>query len=1535
MSNDSRNAHFASNSRRNILGAAITPLLETLEGRSLFTANALPTAIAGGPYSVNEGSSVLISGLSSTDSDGTVASYQWDTNYSASKGFKNRLSGGTYTFTADDSGTRQIALRVVDNNGAISPVSTATINIADVAPTITLTAPTTADEASPVAIAWSHTDPGLSDTVTAWDIDWGDDTSSTYAGTATAATHTYDENGSYTMTLTATQADATTSLTHAITVNNVTPIVNITTPYATIDEGEMAQIGFTSPNRGGTLDGWAIDWGDGQTEALSASRSVAAHFYTDSGNYTATVTAQEPDGGSGSSTIALTVNNVAATITQTGVPSTGTEGTSITVGSTVTDPGQDDTHTYGWTVYRNGTQFSLPGGTTLNASSFTFTPTDNGSYVTRLSVMDDEGAVATVNSTAIIVGNVNPTASITGTPVGSINEGDLVSLTAVPADVGSEDTFSYTWSVTKDSATFALPFATATSNATFNFTPTDDGSYVATVIVADDDLGTVSVSTTAITVDNVAPTATVTGEPSSSPEGTAITLGAHPLDAGTADTFTYSWSVEKDGNPYNVGVSPINQAAFTFTPTDNGDYVATVIVTDDDGDFVSTSSATIPVTNVAPTATILGDTAGDEGSGLNFSVAPADVGALDTTFTHAWSVTKGGNSYVTNLGATNTSNFTFTPVDDGAYAVTVVTTDKDGDSVSKSVNVTVANVKPVAAITGAPSTSPEATQISLGSTVTDAGVNDTFSYAWSVAKGSNAYNVGNAVTTNSTFAFTPGDNGTYVVTLVVTDNGGQTRTISTSAITVTNVNPTVSVSGEPVAPITEGGQVDLAAAGADVSSTDTLSYAWTITKGGSTYTPPSGTVLNNANLSFVPTDNGSYVATVVVTDDDTGTATASSTTILVINADPVATITGAPASSLEGSELNLNASVADDGVDDTHTYDWTVTKDSVPVDLTGIISDAAAFTYTPADNGDYVISLTVTDNDNGTSVTSANLTVTNVAPAPVISGNNSVNEDAPITLTVAANDPGTADTQTYLWSVTKGGNAYTTNLGATNTSSFTFTPNVQGTYVVSCVVTDKDAAHMTATKTITVNNIAPVAAITGMPTGPRGEGSPITLHGSATDASGETGLTYAWTVKRGGVSFALPGGTVTNAHDFEFTPTDNGLYRVTLAVTDSGGLIGTSTTSNMVVTNALPDAALSGEPSGAIDEGTPVSLHVDAADPGSEDTLSYLWSVTKDGSPFALPNGTATTGTNFTFTPTNQGTYIAKVVVTDDDGGPANVSTAGIVVNNVIPVAAITGEPMTSVGEGSTISLGSTATDPGTADTLTYSWSVEKDGSLFELPNTLNTAGSSFSFVPSDEGSYVVSLVVSDGTDIVTTSTDVISVDNVAPTGTMSLPASGIEGSPLTLTVAAADAGVNDTLTYAWSVTQDGNPVTLDSDVATDGTSFTYTPNNNGSYEFSCDVADGTSITTLSQTVAVANADPAVSLTDVPTTGAEGTAITVGSTASDVPADTLSYGWSVYRDGELYSLDSDVVTNGTSLTFTPSDDGSYVVRLSVTDGDTG
>jgi len=44
----------------------------------------------------------------------------------------------------------------------------------------------------------------------------------------------------------------------------------------------------------------------------------------------------------------------------------------------------------------------------------------------------------------------------------------------------------------------------------------------------------------------------ITGAPGSGNEGTSITLGSQVTDAGSADTFTYAWSVTKDGNAFTL-----------------------------------------------------------------------------------------------------------------------------------------------------------------------------------------------------------------------------------------------------------------------------------------------------------------------------------------------------------------------------------------------------------------------------------------------------------------------------------------------------------------------------------------------------------------------------------------------------------------------------------------------------------------------------------------------------------------------------------------------------------------------------------------------------------------------------------------------------------------------------------------------------------------------------------------------------------------------------------------------------------------------
>jgi len=94
--------------------------------------NVPPTANPGGPYTVVSGGSISLDGSGSFDADGQIVSYAWDFNYDGST-FDSDASGAAPTFSASGLGamTRTIALRVTDDSGATSIVTT----------TLTITAP--------------------------------------------------------------------------------------------------------------------------------------------------------------------------------------------------------------------------------------------------------------------------------------------------------------------------------------------------------------------------------------------------------------------------------------------------------------------------------------------------------------------------------------------------------------------------------------------------------------------------------------------------------------------------------------------------------------------------------------------------------------------------------------------------------------------------------------------------------------------------------------------------------------------------------------------------------------------------------------------------------------------------------------------------------------------------------------------------------------------------------------------------------------------------------------------------------------------------------------------------------------------------------------------------------------------------------------------------------------------------------------------------------------------------------------------------
>jgi Ca2+-binding RTX toxin-like protein len=87
-----------------------------------------------------------------------------------------------------------------------------------------------------------------------------------------------------------------------------------------------------------------------------------------------------------------------------------------------------------------------------------------------------------------------------------------------------------------------------------------------------------------LTVTNVAPQNLAITGPDIGVRGQTLTYTSNFTDPGVNDTFTYAWSVTRNGAPYVLPAGTItNQPTFTFTPTFAGSYVVSLTVTDNAG----------------------------------------------------------------------------------------------------------------------------------------------------------------------------------------------------------------------------------------------------------------------------------------------------------------------------------------------------------------------------------------------------------------------------------------------------------------------------------------------------------------------------------------------------------------------------------------------------------------------------------------------------------------------------------------------------------------------------------------------------------------------------------------------------------------------------------------------------------------------------------------------------------------------------------------------------------------------------------------
>ena len=169
------------------------------------TANALPMLDALADVDIAEGGTVTVQ---ATGHDHAGDRLQYSLVGSLPAGASIDADTGVFSFLAADGAANwQFTVRVTDSAGSAVERSFG-VQVQDVAPTLSVTGPATAEDGQDYVLDLAASDPGQ-DTISQWTIDWGDGIVQTLAGNPQQAVHRYAQPGSYTVSASATDEDGT------------------------------------------------------------------------------------------------------------------------------------------------------------------------------------------------------------------------------------------------------------------------------------------------------------------------------------------------------------------------------------------------------------------------------------------------------------------------------------------------------------------------------------------------------------------------------------------------------------------------------------------------------------------------------------------------------------------------------------------------------------------------------------------------------------------------------------------------------------------------------------------------------------------------------------------------------------------------------------------------------------------------------------------------------------------------------------------------------------------------------------------------------------------------------------------------------------------------------------------------------------------------------------------------------------------------------------------------------------------------------
>jgi PKD repeat protein len=984
-----------------------------------------------------------------------------------------------------------------------TPTPTSTLTPTPGVPVLAVSAggPYVGKEGSPISFVAQAASLGLGALTYRWDLD-GDGVYDDGEGASVRFVF-YDE-GEYRIGVQATdRMGRIASATSMVSVSNVAPTVEVGGERY-VDEG--GEIAFSAQVRDAGHDVLLYDWDFGDGSGASGTLKPR-HRYVDNGEYVVHLRADDNDGGVTEAFFTVHVGNLPPVV-EAGPDRVADEGATVSFSGAASDPGVLDTLSYAWDLDYDGTNFTPDVLGPVASAVYSDGPAE---VVAALRVEDKDGGLG-LGTVKVQVNNVAPRiARVSNTsPVG---EGSPVTLAVEASDVGS-DTLSYAFDWGNDG-----DFDAVNQPATVSHTWQNQGEYPVGIRVDDGDGGQVF-TTTVVTAYNLPPVA-VAGSEGVRFEGAPVTFdGSGSSDPGVNDHLSYEWDFG-DGSPV------VSATTVAHVYADNGVYSATLAVTDDSGASGSDTVA-VNILNANPIAGAGDDREVNEGIRLSFDGTATDAGAGDE-LSYAWDFDYDGEHFDEEaVGASVERTYADGPAD---YVVALRVRDDDypyptdgGGEIGEVIDtlrVTVNNVPPTADA-GGPYAGHKGQLITLSGSAGDVPADvPTLTYQWDLN------NDGTYDLTGRTVVIAWNTAGVYTVTLRVTDDDGG-RGLDTARVTISNAPPTAEAGG----PYTgdEGSLITLSGIGFDADG-DSLTYIWDLDYNTIFETP--GQV-----VTHTWPDDGVYSITLRV-DDGWGGVVTDVATVTVENVAPAADA-GPDRAAVEGTPITFSGNAIDPGAD-TFSFEWDFDYDGSSFDVQ---ASGRTVTTTYFNPGIYTVALRVTDDDDGSGLDTAQVTIGNAPPTAEAGGPYAGEEGSPITLTGTGSDP-TNDPLTYAWDLNYDGSFETP--GRVVSRAW---PD-DGEYIVTLRVDDGRGGVATDEARVVVNNVSPIVNAGGPYTAT--VDIMVTLTGRATDVPSDT-LTYAWDLDYDG----LFDDGVTPVTTYVWTMT--GIYTVALRVDDGDGGVTTDTT---------------------------------------------------------------------------------------------------------------------------------------------------------------------------------------------------------------------------------------------------------------------------------------------------------------------------------------------------------------------------------------